>query len=203
MLSDADRLPTIDTARLRLRWLTSADVPALFAIFGDPEVCRYWSRPALPDLAAADALQQEIVHLFSERSLFQWGIAERATDRVVGTCTLASLSAEHHRAEVGFALAKEVWGRGYLAEVLPALLLFAFDTLDLHRIEADVDPRNARSIGLLERSGFQREGHLRERYRVGGELQDALIYGLLRPDWAARDESRPPSRLHAQAPSPD
>jgi [ribosomal protein S5]-alanine N-acetyltransferase len=203
MLSDADRLPTIDTARLRLRWLTSADVPALFAIFGDPEVCRYWSRPALPDLAAADALLQEIVHLFSERSLFQWGIAERATDRVVGTCTLASLSAEHHRAEVGFALAKEVWGRGYLAEVLPALLLFAFDTLDLHRIEADVDPRNARSIGLLERAGFQREGHLRERYRVAGEVQDALIYGLLRPEWAARNESRPPLRLREQPPSAD
>jgi [ribosomal protein S5]-alanine N-acetyltransferase len=201
MLSDADRLPTIDTARLRLRWLTSADVPALFAIFGDPEVCRYWSRPALPDLAAADALQQEIVDLFSERSLFQWGIAERATDRVVGTCTLASLSAEHHRAEVGFALATEVWGRGYLAEVLPALLLFAFDTLDLHRIEADVDPRNARSIGLLERAGFQREGYLRERYRVAGEVQDALIYGLLRPEWAARDESRPPSRLREQPPA--
>lgn len=183
MLPDADRLPTIATERLHLRWLTPADVPALFDVFGDPAVCQYWSRAALADLAAAAALQREIAHCFAERSLFQWGIAERATDAVVGTCTLASLSAEHRRAEVGFALARAAWGRGYLAEALPALLAFAFGTLALHRVEADVDPRNARSIRVLERAWFRREGLLRERYHLAGEAQDALMYGLLRREW--------------------
>src|SRR5688500_7996520 len=100
MLAGADCLPTIETERLRLRWLTAEDVPALALIFGDPEVCRYWSRPALPDRAAAETLHDEIMRLFAERSLFQWGIAERETDAVVGTCTLAALSHEHRRAEV-------------------------------------------------------------------------------------------------------
>lgn len=184
MLPGAYCLPTIPTERLRLRWLTSADVPALVAVFGDPEVCRFWSRPALQDLAAAEALYDEIVSCFAARTLFQWGIAERGTNAVVGTCTLAALSAEHRRAEVGFALARAAWGRGYIAEALPALLRFAFETLDLHRLEADVDPRNERSIRALERVGFEREGYLRERYNVNGELQDAVLYGLLRHDWA-------------------
>ena len=91
MLPGASCLPTIPTERLRLRWLTSSDVPSLAIIFGDPEVCRYWSRPALPDLAAAEALHGEIVRCFAARSLFQWGIAERETNLVVGTCTLAAL----------------------------------------------------------------------------------------------------------------
>jgi RimJ/RimL family protein N-acetyltransferase len=189
MLPGADRLPPLATERLRLRWLTPADAPALFAVFGDPAVCRYWSRPPLPDLAAAAELQWEIAELFAERSLFQWGIAERETDAVVGTCTLASLSEEHRRAEVGFALARAAWGRGYVAEVLPALLAFAFETLGLHRVEADVDPRNARSIRALERVGFVREGYLRERYFLAGEVQDALLYGLLRREWAGRASS--------------
>lgn len=193
MLPDADRLPTITTERLRLRWLTPADVPALFAIFGDPAVCRYWSRSALPDLAAAASLQGEIARCFAERSLFQWGLAERDTDTVVGTCTLAALSSEHRRAEVGFALAQAVWGRGYLAEALHALLTFAFDTLELHRVEADVDPRNARSIRVLERAGFRREGHLRERYHLAGEVQDAVIYGLLRREWGATSSGMTPT----------
>ncbi len=189
MLPGADCLPTIPTARLRLRWLIPDDVPALATVFGDPEVCRYWSRPALPGLAAAEALHDEILGGFAARSLFQWGIADRETDAVVGTCTLAALSTEHRRAEVGFALARDAWGRGYIAEALAALLGFAFESLGLHRMEADVDPRNARSIRALERVGFEREGYLRERYHLNGELQDAVLYGLLRRDWAARQAS--------------
>ena len=185
MLDGAAHLPTLATERLELRWLTPADVPALFAIFGDPEVCRYWSRPPLADAAAAAALQREIEAHFADRTLFQWGIAERATGDVVGTCTLAALSAAHRRAEVGFALGRRAWGRGYLAEALPALLVFAFGTLGLHRIEADVDPRNARSLRALEREGFRREGYLRERYHLSGEIQDAVLLGLLRHEWRA------------------
>lgn len=186
MLPGADILPTIPTRRLLLRWLVTDDVPALAAIFGDPEVCRYWSHPALPDLAAASALREHIVGCFVARSLFQWGIAERETNVVIGTCTLAALSSDHGRAEVGFALARAVWGRGYVAEVLPALLGFAFGTLGLHRVEADVDPRNERSIRALERVGFKREGYLHERYIVNGERQDAVLYGLLAHQWASR-----------------
>lgn len=186
MLPGADRLPTIKTERLCLRWLTAGDIPALGVIFGDQEVCRFTSRPALQGHAAAALLHDEIRRLFAERSLFQWGIAERENDNVVGTYTLAALSQEHRRAEVGFALARAKWGHGYIAEALPAMLAFAFETLDLHRLEADADPRNHRSIRALEREGFEREGYLRERYLVNGELQDAVLYGLLRRDWLQR-----------------
>lgn len=184
LLPDAPRLPTLDTARLRLRWLEPADAPALFAIFGDAEVCRYWSSPALADLAAAAALQRGIAAHFAARTLFQWGAVERATGAVVGTGTLASLEPAHGRASVGYALARSAWGRGYAAELLDALARFAFGPLDLRRLEADVDPRNARSIRVLERAGFVREGCQRERYVMLGELQDAVLYGLLRREWA-------------------
>ena len=181
----ADHLPTIETARLRLRWLTPDDIPALLEIFGDPQVCRYWSRPPLRDLAEAAALHSEIVRYFEAQSLFQWGVADATDDRVIGTCTLAALSWEHRRAEVGFALARAAWGQGYMSEALPAMIRFGFDALELHRLEADVDPRNQSSIALLERMGFRREGYLRERYRLNGEIQDAVLYGLLRSEFAS------------------
>lgn len=193
MLSDAAELPTLGTDRLVLRALAPRDAPALFAIFGDPAVCRYWSRPALPDLHAAAELQGEIARHFAARTLFQWGIAEQTTGAIVGTCTLAALSSEHRRAEVGFALGQAVWGRGYIAEALPTLLGFAFAVLDLHRLEADVDPRNARSIRALERVGFTREGYLRERYFLHAEVQDAIVYGLLRREWRGRASAPVPA----------
>lgn len=184
LLPDAGRLPTLDTPRFRLRWLEPADAPALLAVFGDAEVCRYWSSPALPDLAAAGALQREIAALFAARTLFQWGIVARDTDALVGTATLASIEPAHGRASVGYALARAAWGRGVAGEALGALVDFAFGELDLRRLEADVDPRNARSIRVLERAGFVREGCQRERYVMLGELQDAVLYGLLRREWA-------------------
>jgi ribosomal-protein-alanine N-acetyltransferase len=176
-------LPTLDTPRLRLRWLTTADVPALFEIFGDPEVCRYWSRPALRTEAEARQLQQEIVHGWTSRTLSQWGIATRGDDSVIGTCTLTSFSLEHRRAEIGFALRRGAWGNGFMREAIHALLNHAFESLDLRRIEADVDPRNVRSIRVLDRMGFRREGLQRERYVMNGEVQDAVIYGLLSSEW--------------------
>ena len=190
MLSDAAEFSTLSTDRLVLRALTPSDASALFAIFGDSAVCRYWSRPTLPDLRAATELQAEIGRHFAARTLFQWGIAEQGTGAIVGTCTLAALAPEHRRAEVGFALRQAVWGRGYIAEALPALLRFAFDVLELHRLEADVDPRNARSIRALERLGFAREGYLRERYFLNDEVQDAIVYGLLRREWTGRVSGR-------------
>lgn len=184
LLADAGQLPTIAAGPVALRWITTEDVPALFVVFGDAEVCRYWSRPALADIAAAAALQQEIHALFSARMLFQWGVVEQGTGSLVGTCTLASLDTTHDRAEVGFALRREVWGRGYATAAVAALVAFAFTTLGLRRLEADADPRNAASIRVLERVGFRREGLQRERYVLAGEVQDALIFGLLRGEWS-------------------
>jgi RimJ/RimL family protein N-acetyltransferase len=183
VLPDATILPTLLSERLALRWLTPADVPALHEIFSDVAVARYWSSPPLADRDAAKALLAEIYELFGKRALFQWGIARRSDDVVVGTCTLAGLEPAHRRAELGFALGRRHWGYGYVAEALPALVSFAFEKLGLHRLEADVDPRNHTSIRALERLGFQREGYLRERYHINGEMQDAIMYGLLHQDW--------------------
>ncbi|HZH30727.1 MAG TPA: GNAT family N-acetyltransferase [Pyrinomonadaceae bacterium] len=180
---NSDTLPTIDAPRVSLRWLTAEDAPALFSIFSDPEVMRYWSSPPLADMEGARKLLAEIRDYFRQRTLFQWGIARRTDDRVIGTCTLFHLDIGNRRAELGYALGREHWGKGYMQEALGALLGFAFDNLNLHRLEADVDPGNASSIKTLERLGFRREGYLRERWHVGGEIQDALFYGLLRREW--------------------
>ncbi|HEX8825096.1 MAG TPA: GNAT family protein [Archangium sp.] len=183
MLVDAKTLPTLETPRLRLRWLTEADVPALYELFSNREVTRYWSWSAYTELAQAETLLRNVHKFFAERSLFQWGIARREDDKVVGTCTLAELSGQHRRASLGYALDRAHWGQGHGREAVSRVMEFGFTTLELHRLEADVDPRNAGSIKVLEGLGFQREGYQRERYFLDGEVQDAVLYGLLRREW--------------------
>ena len=114
-------------------------------------------------------------------TLFEWGVARTdATGALIGTCTLLNLSRAHRRAEIGFALGRASWGQGLATEALERMTTFAFDVLDLHRLEADVDPRNERSLRMLGAQGFQREGLLRvvneglkgdEKYIVVGQLR--------------------------------
>lgn len=73
-----------------------------------------------------------------------------------------------------------------MREALTALFDFSFGGLNLHRIEADVDPRNGASLALLERLGFAREGYLRERWLIGGGIRDTVLLGLLHHEWKAR-----------------
>lgn len=182
----AARLPILDTPRLRLRLPVGADVPALFAIFNDPETMRYWTTPAMGDLAEAEALLRDIRRHAEAGTLFQWGLARREDDLLIGTCTLFRIENEHRRCELGYILRRDHWGRGLAHEALTAVVNHAFGTLRLHRLEADIDPRNAASVRSVERLGFTLEGHLRERYFVAGEIQDSLIYGLLAPTWRSR-----------------
>jgi RimJ/RimL family protein N-acetyltransferase len=175
-----DRLPTIASERLNVRWLTPADVDALFAIFSDAEVMAYWSSLPMRSRGEAAEYVEEIHAHFATKTLFQWGIARKEDDLVIGTCTLFSLSAPNHRAEIGYALGRPHWGRGYAHEAVTAVIQFGWETLGLHRLEADVDPRNARSIRCLERLGFQREGFARERWLVGGKWFDSVLMGLVR-----------------------
>lgn len=178
-----DSLATIETNRIRLRWVTDDDVDALYRIFSHPEVMRYWGTPPLADRDAAKQLVNEIHDGFQRQMALKWGIARRSDDEIIGTTTLFNLNFDNRRCEIGYALDRAEWGKGYMQETLHALLDYAFNRLDLHRIEADVDPRNLNSIRTVEKLGFQREGYLRQRWQVNGEIQDALFFGLLRPEW--------------------
>jgi len=179
-------LSTLDTPRLKLRALMNGDVPAMFAIYSDPEAMRYWSHPAMTDIAEAEALLKDIRSHATPQTLFEWGIARREDDLVIGTCTLHRIDRQHRRAELGYILRRELWGLGFAHEALTALVNHAFGAMNLHRLEADIDPRNAGSIRSIERLGFKLEGRLRERYFLAGEIQDSLIYGLLAPEWISR-----------------
>jgi len=185
---DAKTIPIITTPRLVLRWVSEDDVDTLYEIFSVPEVLRYMDRGPLPNREAAVALQREIAEGNESGRMFKWGIALRDSNTIIGTTTLFNLNLDNGRAELGYAMGHAYWGKGYMNEALKALVSHAFEVMSLRRLEADVDPRNAASIRTLERLGFQREGFLRERWHVNGEIQDALFYGLLRREWLKLQE---------------
>ncbi|MEO8385718.1 MAG: GNAT family N-acetyltransferase [Betaproteobacteria bacterium] len=179
---------TLPTPRLVLRPLREADASALFAIFSDPRVARYLSRPAWPTISTAhERIARDIDALAACRYLCL-GLERKEDQALIGECSLFNLFPQCRRAEMGYSLGADCWGQGYMTEALTALLDFGFSQLALNRVEADIDPRNELSAKSLERLGFKKEGHLRERWIVAGEVSDSGLYGLLGREWQARGE---------------
>ena len=179
-------VPTLITDRLRLRPLTGADTGAIFALYSDPRVTRYLSRPPMTARADAQAAIARAAEEFAAGTAIRVGLARADDDRVIGTGNLLHFNWGCRRAEVGYALVPAFWGQGLASEATAALVAYGFETLDLHRLEAELDPRNEASTRVLERQGFVKEGLLRERWIVGDEISDSLLMGLLRSDYRNR-----------------
>lgn len=173
----------IKTERLHIRRLEHSDLKSIFEIFSNPDVTQYWGIDQMTSLSHAKNFIDETYKGFQDHSLLEWGIVETKTQRLIGTCAYTSWDRINKRAEIGFALHKDSWGNGLMKEWLSVFIPFGFNELELHRIEADVDPHNLASIKLLERFGFKREGYLRERYHQDNEFQDAIFYALLRSEF--------------------
>lgn len=102
----------------------------------------------------------------------------------VGWCTFNEWNPNFRSASLGYCLHQAAWGRGYATEAARALLQWAFDTLEVNRIQSEADSRNVASARVLEKLGFELEGTLREDCIVNGDVSDSWVYGLLRRDWA-------------------
>jgi [ribosomal protein S5]-alanine N-acetyltransferase len=175
------------TQRLVLRWISQADLDALYAIFSNPEVMRYWSTPPFTQREEIEAKVRQAIDGYESGRSLSLAIEREADGALVGNCTLYAFHEASRRAEMGYCLGRPYWGQGYMHEALTALVDHAFRTLALNRLEADIDPRNLPSAKSLERLGFVREGFLRERWIVDGEVSDTALYGLLHREWKKKD----------------
>ena len=176
--------PTLTGARVRLRPLRTGDADDFFALHSDARVMRYWSHPPWTTREQAVARIAQLERDRATAEFYTWATTIGTADRLIGTVSLFAINRAHQRAEIGYALAADAWGRGYATEGLRLAIAFAFET-GLARLEADIDPRNTASCRLAERIGFVREGLLRQRWHVAGEVTDSAMYGLLRGEYVS------------------
>jgi len=178
----------LQTKRLRLRPLALSDAEAMHEIYADPETLCYWScKPARTMDDTRGLVQKDLDAAARGQGLF-WAVSRARRPECIGKCVLFQIDETNQRAEVGFLLNRRYWRSGLMREAMSAVIDHAFGELGLHRLEADTDPQNAASLGLLERLGFKQEGLFRERWLVNGKRADSVMLGLLRPDWEGLDQ---------------
>lgn len=177
-----DPFPVLSTPRLRLRALEPGDAERVFRIQSDPEVTRYFGRAPYSTLAEAEQRIATVLEGIRENTSICWGITLKENDEHLGTAGFWRWNKLHRWAELGFELLPAFWNQGIMTETLRAVLAFAFDRMDLHRVEARLDPDNRACKRVLERLGFTREGLLRQNWWHEGKCTDTAVYGLLRND---------------------
>ena len=177
------RQPTLETARLLLRPLTRADAPVVQRLAGDREVASTTLNipHPYPD-GAAEAWIGTLPVSYDAGEAVVFGVALHEGGELVGTCGLR-LEIAHARAEIGYWIGRDYWGRGVATEAARAVIDYAFARLGVRRVFAHFYTRNPASGAVLRKLGMRHEGVLRQHVLKWGVFEDIELYGVLRDEW--------------------
>ncbi|MCF6293732.1 MAG: GNAT family N-acetyltransferase [Robiginitomaculum sp.] len=166
----------LQTRRMVLRAMVESDANALFQVFCDPVVCKYWSSSSHNTIEQTKKYIQQSIE---ERNQQTWVITLE-NNEALGWIYLGD--SKQGVAELGFILHRDHWGKGLVSEAAATVIAHGFETRKLRRIFADVDPDNTGSKRVVEKLRFQFEGVARANWETHIGVRDSLIYGLIATD---------------------
>ncbi|MFC9599163.1 GNAT family N-acetyltransferase [Peribacillus butanolivorans] len=172
--------PILETERLILREITKEDAEGIFACFSNENVTRYYGQETLESIEEAEKFVDFFSNNYNEKRGIRWGIEKKETKGIIGTIGFNAWLPKHKRAEIGYEIHPEQWGRGYASEAVSRVLTYGFDVMNLTRIGAVVFLNNEASNKLLTNIGFQKEGVLKKYMYQNGVAHDTYVYSLLK-----------------------
>jgi ribosomal-protein-alanine N-acetyltransferase len=171
--------PLLQTERLSLRNLGPEDGEDMFSLRTNIDAMRHIERPMPSSLFDALTLIERINNGMDNKTDIGWGITFKNQSSLIGSIGLHHIDADHWRAEIGYMLFPEYWNKGLMTEAIKAVLDYGFSTMNLHNIEAQINPDNVRSAALLKKMGFHKEAYFKENYFYDGKFLDTEVYLLL------------------------
>ena len=178
---DFDPFPEIKTDRLLLRRLKKEDAEAILNLRSDKNVMKYIGKDPIKTLTEAIQFFNLVNESLITNNGITWAITlKEKPGKLIGTIGHWRLIKEHYRAEVGYMLLPEYWKKGIMKEALIKVIEYGFDEMKLHSIEANINPANSASEGILEATGFSREGYFKEDFFYNGVFYDTAIYSKLK-----------------------
>lgn len=126
----------------------------------------------------------EGLQMMAMRREFTFGVFTQDGRELIGHISLYAIKRlPYSSAFVGYAMDERYIGKGIATEAVKLVVQFAFETLNLHRVEAFIAPENKSSIRVVEKIGFQQEGLMRELLYINGKWVDHYMYALLKHEY--------------------
>ncbi|MCB2171161.1 GNAT family N-acetyltransferase [archaeon] len=177
--------PKLTTQRLVLRGPMEKDMQPMFDIHTDPDVMRYYGVKPYDTLDKNKKHLDWLTKLHREEIGLRWIITLKDEDTYIGDVGFYDWEKKHSRAEIGYILGKQYWGKGIMTEAIKAALDYGFNEMNLNRIQALIDPRNNASKRVAEKHGFQHEGTFRDYEYEYGDFIDLNMYSVLKREYKA------------------
>lgn len=173
--------PELRTERLLLRKLTANDTNEIFFLRSNEDVLRFLGKEPAKSVDEAEEFIGKINKSIDEHESILWGIALLSEPaKIIGTGCLWNFKKENYRGEIGYILHPAHWRKGIMKEAITRVVDYGFNILKLHSIEALLSPGNIASSAVLEKTGFVKEGYLKQNFYFRGEFEDTLIYSKLK-----------------------
>lgn len=177
-----EQFPTLESERLIFRQYQKDDGEQLLNIRSHPKVAKFMDSKLLESVEDAEKRIVNIQESFKNKEGITWAIINKKTSALIGDFGIWRIDKQNFRGEIGYILSPDFWGKGYMKESMMSLISFAFNSMNLHSLEANVNPKNENSKNLLIRMNFKLEAYFRENYYFDGKFLDSEIYCLLKSD---------------------
>lgn len=174
-------MKSLETERLFLSMFTLDDAEDVYAYASNPNVGPHagWAPHA-----SVEESRKIIEEIFMPPEA--WAVREKGKDTVIGVVALEPdrLRPDANSRELGYNLAEEHWGKGYMTEAAKEVIRFGFEELGLDQIGICTSPVNKRSQSIIKKCGFTYEGTIRRTYQIyDGSLRDSQVYSLLKEEY--------------------
>lgn len=181
------RNPTLTTIRLTLRPFRIDDAPSVQQLAGAWEIAETTANIPHP---YTDGMAEQWIGThqgaFDQGESVTFAIVLKSDAQLIGAIGLG-LRQVHHLAELGYWIGKPYWGQGYCTEAAKEVLRYAFEDLDLHRIQARHMTKNPASGRVMQKIGMKYEGTLRDSLFRWGRFEDVAMYSVLRDEYDSPD----------------
>lgn len=170
----------LESERLLLRQLNDDDIQEVFELRSNPETMQFIPRPLLTNYEEALAHIKMINDKIETNEGINWAVTMKGSDKLLGIAGHYRIQWHNFRSEIGYMFLPECYGKGIATEVVGMLVDYGFNEMNMHSLEAVIDPGNTASGRVLEKNGFVKEAHILENEFFNGKFIDTVIYSLLK-----------------------
>lgn len=182
-----ENLPNLYTNRIRLRKINQNDLEQLFSFLSNDNVTRYMIIDKIQDIRVVEKMINFMIDGYNNNRPTPWAISLKENDEMIGICGFSKFDIQNRKAEVGYILSDKHWRKGIATEALKVVVDFAFNYMNLNKIEARCISKNLASENVMLKVNMKLDAILREEKLHKQSYVDLKLYSILKEEYVASD----------------